>query len=176
MNTFILNIPDSIKKMGEKLNAKSSICDKAWEVYNEDNVKLVFIFNHDGTLLISTNGNVENASWQYIKANRSIILKSADGASMFLPTYFDDVLLVLQKDGTDDCLLLLNTDERAISKTLLAIKDYLNQKVREYESSQRDRGDEQVEREMWKAKEKRERKERERKEQEAYSWFNDKRV
>ena len=172
MNTFILNIPDSIKKVGEKINAKSSICDKAWEVYNEENVKVVFIFNHDGTLLISTNGDVENATWQYIKANRGIIIKSAEGSAMFLPTYFDDILLVLQKDGTENCLLLLNTDERVINKTLNAIKDYLAQKVQEYERSQRTRGDERFNR----VREKAEWREQKKDEQEPYSWFNDKRV
>lgn len=166
MKTFFLNIPESIKKVGEKLNAKSSICDKAWEVYNEDDLKLVYIFNRDGSLMISTNGDVERASWQYLKANCSFILNTAEGSSMFIPTYLDDVLLILQKDGTDNYLLLLNADEKVIKRTLLAISSYLEQKNVEYEEAHiRKKRREQMKSARM-----------EREEEEGYSWINDKRV
>jgi len=168
MYTFILNIPDTIKKVGEKLNAKSIICDKAWEVYNDDNVKLLYIFNPDGTMMISTNGDVKRASWQYIKANRSIVLNTMEGSYMFVPTYFDDALLILHKDGTDNYLLLLNTDERVILKTLSAINSYLKKKESELEEVQirRKRAEQRKEN-------REERQVLEKPHNESYSWIHD---
>lgn len=131
MNTFILSIPSDIKKIGEKLNIKAFICNKTWEVFNDNGIRLLYIFNRDGSLIITANGEVEQASWQYIKANRSIVLNTRDGAIMVNPSYYDNFLIVLQKDGTDDCLILLNTNEKAINRSLESINNYLNNKVRE---------------------------------------------
>lgn len=44
MKTYLMSIPDSIKGISDKLNVKALLCDKSWVIYNDDGIKIVFIF------------------------------------------------------------------------------------------------------------------------------------
>ena len=84
----------------------------------------VFIFQPDGKLIVSTSGKVIYSTWTYLDANRSIIIENGDDVRMFHPTFSDDVLLVLQQDGSQESVVMI--DESNASqfkpKTLQEIK------------------------------------------------------
>ena len=44
MKTYLMSIPDSIKGISDKLNIKALLCDKSWVIYNDEDTKIVFIF------------------------------------------------------------------------------------------------------------------------------------
>ena len=43
-------------------------------MFNDSGEKEVYIFQPDGTLIISVSGKVTNVTWQYISANKSLVI------------------------------------------------------------------------------------------------------
>ena len=52
MKTFKLNIPKGIRNWSYALDAKTILCSRSWIIFNDENVKEVYIFQEDGTLII----------------------------------------------------------------------------------------------------------------------------
>ena len=78
MKTFKLNIPKGIKNWSYALDAKTILCSRSWIIFNDENVKEVYIFQEDGTLIISHNGKVTKTKWEYIEQNTSLIIENIE--------------------------------------------------------------------------------------------------
>lgn len=115
MKTFLFEIPRRLKNISNEIDVNSFLYDRAWVVYNDEGVKQILIFLKDGKLIVSTNGIVTYNSWQYIPANHSIIISSNSGGRMFHPAFFDNKILALQLDGTDEKLFMV---EESLSETI----------------------------------------------------------
>ena len=83
MKTFLLNIPQRLRIESQKLDAQAVLCDKAWTVFNDEGVKQLFIFQPDGSLLITINGEVYNSTWKYLPVNNSVVINSEGKSRMF---------------------------------------------------------------------------------------------
>lgn len=118
MKTFLLNIPNEIRNWSNTLDAKSVLCNQSWNVFNDEGVKEVYVFQKDGTLIASHNGKVTRAKWEYIPQNTSLIIENS-GADTFMlrPAYYDKKVLALQVDGTDNYALMV--DEKFLDKLKL---------------------------------------------------------
>lgn len=127
MKTYLMSIPDSIKGISDKLNIKALLCDKSWVIYNDEDTKIVFIFEKSGSIIISQNGVVEKAKWEYVKANKSILIENNGHTLLLHPTFVDDVLFILQQDGTSLHIVMIDEKEveRLMLKTIEAINKYL---------------------------------------------------
>lgn len=138
-----MSIPDSIKGISDKLNIKALLCDKSWVIYNDEDTKIVFIFEKSGSIIISQNGVVEKAKWEYVKANKSILIENNGQTLLLHPTFVDDILFIMQQDGTNLHIVMIDEKEveRLMLKTLEAINKYLvnvsNQHNTNYIYSQR---------------------------------------
>lgn len=143
MKTYLMSIPDSIKGISDKLNIKALLCDKSWVIYNDEDTKIVFIFEKSGSIIISQNGVVEKAKWEYVKANKSILIENNGQTLLLHPTFVDDILFIMQQDGTNLHIVMIDEKEveRLMLKTLEAINKYLvnvsNQHNTNYIYSQR---------------------------------------
>ena len=143
MKTYLMSIPDSIKGISDKLNVKALLCDKSWVIYNDDGIKIVFIFEKNGSIIISQNGVVIKAKWEYVKANKSILIENNGQTLLLHPTFVDDILFIMQQDGTNLHIVMIDEKEveRLMLKTLEAINKYLvnvsNQHNTNYIDSQR---------------------------------------
>ena len=129
MKSFILSIPDNLKKANNTLDAKAVLCGNSWEVFNDEGIKQIFIFNKDNSLLISTNGDVETFSWQYIPTNNSIIITTGNKTSLFRPAFHNDVIFALQKDGTEEYYFLINESNVSLfpSRKLDELESYFHE-------------------------------------------------
>lgn len=131
MKTYIVNSIKKIRFYKENLDVKLYICDKPWQVFNDSGEKELYIFLSDGTLVISRKGDVTNAKWKYINANKSIIITTSNGSVMVHPAYNDDLVFALQKDGTDEYAILIN--EKSIDKfhpqNIMEIDRYFENKL-----------------------------------------------
>ena len=127
MKTYLMSIPDSIKGISDKLNVKALLCDKSWVIYNDDGIRIVFIFEKKGSIIISQNGVVEKAKWEYVKANKSILIENNGQTLLLHPTFVDDILFILQQDGTNLHIVMIDEKEveRLMLKTTEAINNYL---------------------------------------------------
>lgn len=108
MKTYFFDTLNRYKRFSEKLDAKTTLCNKTWWIFNDHGEKETYIFQKDGTLIISLKGKVKYSKWEYISANHSVIINSSEGAYMFVLFYGDDNVLALQVDGTEEYAFLVN--------------------------------------------------------------------
>lgn len=127
MKTFLLDIADRFRRFDEQLDVKALLCNKSWQVFNDSGVKEIYIFQEDGSLIISLNGKVSRATWQYIPANRSLIINSDNESYMLRPFFQDENLFTLQLDGTQEYSFLINEASFPVH-TFSDLKSYLVKK------------------------------------------------
>lgn len=130
MKTYLFDTINRYKRYSEELDVKTILCNKSWKVFNDSGENELYIFNADGTLIISVVGKVTNASWQYISANKSIIISGNNQSYMVRPTFYDKTLFVLRVDGTSKCAFLIdeNSSSSINLKSLSDLKNYFAKK------------------------------------------------
>lgn len=126
MQTYLLDILNRYNKFSEKLDVKTILCNKSWLVFNDNGNKELYIFQEKGSLIISVNGKVTNAKWQYISANKSIIISSIGQSYMFHPAFFDKNIFALQQDGTNNYAFMIDEKQSRYfhPKSLTELKLY----------------------------------------------------
>ena len=112
MKAFLFDSLNRFRKYSEELDTKAEIrkclCDKAWQVFNNSGDKEVYIFQEDGSLIISINGNITRGSWQYLSVNNSIAISASNQEYMVHPAFLDNILFALQVDGTENYAFLID--------------------------------------------------------------------
>ena len=135
MKTYLYDTFHRYKRFSEELDAKTILCNKSWWVFNDSGEKEVYIFNTDGTLIISVSGRVTNATWQYIAANKSLIITGNNQSYMVHPAFYDNSIFALQVDGTNHYAFLI--DENNMSSTNMRsfadLKNHFAEKERQAE-------------------------------------------
>lgn len=81
-------------------------------VFNNSGEKETYIFQESGILIISLNGKVTNATWQYIPANKSLIISGNEQSYMVHAAYVDNILFALQIDGTKEYAFLIDENNK----------------------------------------------------------------
>lgn len=130
MKTYLFDTINRYKRFSQQLDVQTVICNRSWWVFNDSGEKEVYIFQPDGTLIISLSGNVTQATWQYIAANESLIISGNNQSYMVHPTFMDHVLFALQLDGTNNVAFLIEEDNQALfaPKTYAEIQAYFENK------------------------------------------------
>ena len=114
MKTYLFDTFNRYKRFSEELDAKTILCNRSWWVFNDSGEKEVYIFNTDGTLIIAVSGKVTNATWQYIPANKSLIITGNNQSYMVHPAFYDQMIFALQVDGTNDYAFLIDIEHYII--------------------------------------------------------------
>ena len=130
MRTYVMDSFNKYKRFSEKLDVKAILCNKSWWVFNDSGEKEIYIFQEDGSLIVSLNGNVTVANWKYIPVNKSLIINSKEQSYMLHPAFSDNNILALQKDGTELYSFMI-TEEQLQSfkpKSLSDLNLYFEQK------------------------------------------------
>ena len=127
MKTYLLDILNRYKKFSESLDVEAILCSKSWSVFNDSGCKEIYLFQHDGSLIISISGEVTNATWKYIPVNQSILISTKNGSYMLHPAFVDDVIFALQLDGTNQYSFMIDELQRDTfaPKSLSDIEKYL---------------------------------------------------
>lgn len=130
MKTYLLDILNRYKNFSESLDVQTILCNKSWQVFNDSGEKELYIFQPNGSLIVSVNGKVVNATWQYIKANKSIII-NASSSFMLHPRFLDDYIFALQQDGTNEYIFLIDENKKInfTPKSLSDLNCYFNQQL-----------------------------------------------
>ncbi len=113
MKIFILNAFAKYKNYSKQLDAKSILTQKSWQVFNNTGEKEIFIFQEDGSLIISLNGKAIIAKWSFITANDTVLITVSEQSYMMKPFFNDDNLFVLQMDGTEEYSFLIDETKKA---------------------------------------------------------------
>jgi hypothetical protein len=109
MKTFVLSLPKSIQQYSQKLDVYALLCQHSWNSVNEDSSREILLFQRDGKVIGSVNGDTNIYTWQYFAQNNSLLLNITGSQGVLYKFAFcSKDLLVLHKDGTNECLLLVN--------------------------------------------------------------------
>ena len=107
MKLYLFDTINRYKRYSETLDVKTKICNRPWIVFNDGGEKEVYKFKEDGTINIILSGRVTKGNWEYDPSDKTIIISASDQSYMVHPGMYDDMLLALQVDGTDQCSFLI---------------------------------------------------------------------
>lgn len=123
MKAYLADIIPKIKKFSKKLEDLVKLEDHHWVSLNDiEEGKKVYIFRSNNQLLISQNGKVEKGSWEYL-GNESILLETNSVNYLLKHGFFDENILTLKIDSTEDYLVFVN--ESRFGKELNNVNDVL---------------------------------------------------
>ena len=126
MKTFLLDSFNRYKRFSEELDVKTILCNKSWLIFNDCGDKELYVFQENGSLIASVNGNVTNAKWQYIPANKSLVVSFREQSFMFHASFINNVIFALQQDGTERFAFMINEEqsESFYPKSLKELNNY----------------------------------------------------
>ena len=126
MKTYLLDILNRYNRFSENLDVKTVLCNKSWLIFNDTGDKELYIFQENGSLIASVNGNVFNGNWQYISANKSIIISFKEKSYMLHPSFFDKTIFALQQDGTNRYAFMIDEKQSQFfqPKSLTELNSY----------------------------------------------------
>lgn len=111
MKTFIADIFPKLKNFSEKLDNLTLLMNQPWVVIDDiNNNKNVYIFRDNKELLISNNGNVEIAKWEYLGFN-SLLIEKEHTHFLFKQGFFDENVLALKVDGNNEYAVFVNENK-----------------------------------------------------------------
>lgn len=130
MKTFIADIFPKIQNYSQKLDNLTILTNKHWvSIDNITTNKTVYIFRNNSELLISRNGKVEKAKWEYL-GNKSLLIEIKDECHLFKHGFFDQNILALKIDSKDEYAVFVN--ENNFDESLNSIEKVLHQLNEKY--------------------------------------------
>lgn len=111
MKAYIADIIPRIQQFSEKLDNRTLLCNQHWVLIDKmTSKKHIYIFRSNNDLLISSDGRVSKARWEYL-GNKSILIDRQDESLLFKHGFFDSNVLALKRDNCDDFTLFVNENE-----------------------------------------------------------------
>lgn len=124
MKTYITDIIPRIERFSQKLDDVTKLTNQHWVCIDDiEQTKRVYIFRTYNQLLISDNGVVEKARWEYL-GNQSLLIDTSQGSYLLRHSFFDQNIIALKLDSTDNYAFFVN--ETLYNKELNTIDDILN--------------------------------------------------
>lgn len=111
MKTYFLDLIPKLQRFSQKLDDLTRLTNQHWVVVDEiANSKNVYIFRTNNDLLISQNGKVEKAKWEYL-GNNSLLIDKKEDSYLFKHGFLDDNVLALKVDSKDEYAFLINENK-----------------------------------------------------------------
>lgn len=111
MKTFLSDIFPKIQRFSEKLDNLTLLTNQHWvSIDNISSNKTVYIFRSNNELLVSTNGKVEKANWEYL-GNKSLLIDKKTDSYLFKHGFFDENILALKVDSSEEYAVFVNENK-----------------------------------------------------------------
>lgn len=111
MKTYFLDLIPRLQRFSQKLDDLTKLTNQHWVVVDEiANSKNVYIFRTNNDLLISQNGKVEKAKWEYL-GNNSLLIDKKEDSYLFKHGFLDENILALKVDSKDEYAFLVNENK-----------------------------------------------------------------
>jgi Xaa-Pro aminopeptidase len=129
MKTYLLEIINQLRQFSKNLDELTILKNQLWVSLDvESNNKKVYIFRNNNQLLISDNGKVNRASWEYL-GNKSILIDVDNNTYLLKIEFCDEDIIALKIDSSTEYVIFINEtkyDEEL--NTLNDINRFLNLK------------------------------------------------
>jgi hypothetical protein len=113
MLLYLADLFTRLAAHSEKLDNIALLTNQHWVSIDEiAQQKVVYIFRTNNELLISTNGNVQEARWEYL-GNNSLLVRTKDSSLLLKHGFFDDSILALKRDSTDYFNIFVNENKHS---------------------------------------------------------------
>lgn len=123
MRTYISDIIPKIEQYSKKLDNLTLLTNQHWIIIDDiDKSKITFIFRSNNELIISQDGKVEKAKWEYLGYN-SLLIDRMEESFLFKHGFFDENVLALKIDGKNEYTFLVN--ESKFHKELNSYKNVI---------------------------------------------------
>lgn len=111
MKTFLSDIFPKIQRYSEKLDNLTLLTNQHWvSIDGISSSKTVYIFRTSNELLVSTNGKVEKAQWEYL-GNKSLLIDQKTDSYLFKHGFFDENILALKVDSSEEYAVFVNENK-----------------------------------------------------------------
>jgi len=111
MKTFLSDIFPKIQRYSEKLDNLTLLTNQHWVSIDDIlSSKTVYIFRTNNELLVSTNGKVEKAKWEYL-GNKSLLIDKKLDSYLFKHGFFDENILALKVDSSEEYAVFVNENK-----------------------------------------------------------------
>ena len=89
MKTYISDLIPKLQRFSQKLDNFTLLTNQHWVVIGDiENSKSIYIFRTNNELLISQNGKVEKAKWEYL-GNNSLLIDRKDDSYLYKHKYIN---------------------------------------------------------------------------------------
>jgi hypothetical protein len=128
MREYVRTILPNIQSFSSSLDKKAVFLNHAWCVINANGETEKLIFQKNGTLIMSKDGDVKTGKWEYLSHANSLLIDRGVDKKLYNQGFIDQSVMVLKLDGTtEDFILLVN--ENLIPD--LDLRGYLNKLIAE---------------------------------------------
>jgi hypothetical protein len=107
MKIYIENLLPRLKEFSQSLDRKEIFIDTPWITIDENNNKQKYIFQRDGSLIMSLNGEVQIGKWEYLSVAKSILIDRIKDKILLNQYFVHASIMVLKLDGTSENNLIL---------------------------------------------------------------------
>lgn len=108
MNMSLLDVINRISVFSHRLDNLELLQDQHWVIVDEvQKAKLVYIFRDNRELLISQDGRVQRAKWEYL-GNNALLIEQRNEIHLLKHSFFDANVLALKTDGRDEYSFMVN--------------------------------------------------------------------
>jgi len=137
MKTYISDLIPKLLRFSQKLDSLTMLTNQHWVVMDDvTKTKVVYIFRTNNELLISQNGKVETAQWDYL-GNNSLLIDRKGERFIYKQSFFDENILALKIDSNDGYAILINENKyEGELNSIDSILDFLKQKYIDQEIRQ----------------------------------------
>ncbi len=127
MKDFLKSWIPKIKNYSAALDSLSKLYDQPWVLLNEQDDHIKIIFQSEGRLIISKNGEVSDGTWQLLQAAQSILLEMGSKKRLYNHQFIDNGILILKQDGIENDFFVL---ANSVIVPDLDVEKYLETKYR----------------------------------------------
>ena len=126
MKFYLKDILPKIERFSKRLDIESVLTKHKWIFIDErENILPTYIFQNNGSLLISLNGNVTKAKWELVNFG-NILIENNSNSYLYNFKFLDTDILILNKDRTDTfSIFVSNVLHQKGINNLSKIKKYL---------------------------------------------------
>ncbi len=126
MKTYILDVIHRIRRFSEELDVATNLCNRTWTVFNDTGEREVYIFQNNGSVIITSDGIGIQGKWTWMPEDNTLIINKDGNVIMLHPEYIDKTILALTLDGTNKISFLIDQKNNVTfaPKTLDQLEQY----------------------------------------------------
>lgn len=108
MTHYFESLLPKVLDYSQKLDKLALLLDEPWVMAGDSQTQTKLIFRTGGSILVSENGSVAFGKWELLNRANSILIDYGHSAKLYNHGFFDEAVLALKLDGTNDFFVLVN--------------------------------------------------------------------